>query len=135
MASVTRRANVTNTGSASNNMFVPQIYEYHAGELIESGMPVYFNGTDKKWYKANGTAANAAAVVVGFASHTAKPGQPLTVYGKGAKFGGFSGLTPMAKLYLDTVAGGLNTAATTGGTAAIALAVTSEKIVTIGGEF
>lgn len=135
MASVARVANVTSTGSASNNMFVPQIYEYSAGEAVESGMPVYFNSADKKWYKANGTAANAAAVVVGFASHTAKAGQKLTVYGKGAKFGGFSGLTPMAKLYLGTTAGGLDTAPTTGGQNPIAMAVTVEKIVTIGGEF
>lgn len=79
-------------------------------------------GSDNKVYPATGAAANAAARVRGFAAEAALAAQAdavTLVHGCEVAWNGH-GLTPGIDLYLSgTVAGGLATAPSTGGTAPI----------------
>lgn len=131
MAVVSRVAGLSMAGDASHAMFAPQVYHYTAGEPIETGQPVYLKASDLKLYKASGAAANEAAEVFGFAGRTVKnAGQKLTVYGPGARFGNFSGMTPKTKLYLSATPGELDTAPSTGGTQPIAFAINATDVMT-----
>jgi len=98
-----------------------------AGEAIAAGDAVYIN-SDGKVYRANGAAANAAAVVRGFAFIAAQAGEAITFcYDVRLRYG--AGLTPGARYYLSgTVVGGLADAASTGGTAPVAYAVDATRI-------
>src|SRR5690625_811928 len=93
MATVNRRTGLNSTLDASMAATAPQIYEYTAAEAIESGQAVTL---------ANGELALASAGdnILGFAGRSVRAGQKLTVFGPGARFGGFTGLTPGALLYL-----------------------------------
>lgn len=128
MADAARTTGVTSTLDASMGATAPQIYDYPAGEAIESGQAVTL--TNGELMLATGAAVNAAAQVFGFAGRTVRAGQRLTVFGPGARFGGFTDLTPGTRLYLSATDGELADAATTGGTTAIAMAVTDTDIVT-----
>lgn len=129
MPEVTRVAGLTSTLDASSGQYAPQIYDYAAGEAIETGMPVYLKASDLKLYKASGAAAGEAANVLGFAGRTVKPNMRLTAFGKGARFGGFGGLTPGTKLYLGATPGSLDTAPTTAGTTPIAVVATTTDVI------
>ena len=113
---------------ASTAMFAPQISGLIAGEDINVGAPCYIKAADGKIYNSNGVAANEAAKVDGFAPRNAKAGQALTLFGKGARFRWSTGLTPGQNLFLGATAGGLDTAATTGGLVAIARAINDTDI-------
>lgn len=126
MAAVTRKTNVGM--DASTAQFAPQITGLVAGEDIAVGAPCYIKAADGKIYNSNGTAANEAAKVDGFSPRNAKAGQALTLYGRGTRFGWSTGLTPGQPLYLGTTAGGLDTAATVGGTVPIARAINDTDI-------
>lgn len=95
MAEVTRTKGLSSTLDASMGATAPQIYDYAAGTAIESGQAVTLT---------NGELAPASAgdTILGFAGRTVKAGQRLTVFGPGARFGGFTGLTPGALLYLGS---------------------------------
>jgi hypothetical protein len=125
MASVTRDANASI--DASTAMFAAQITGLIAGENLVIG-PCYVKAADGKVYMSNGTAANEAAKFDGFAARAALAGQPVTLYGVGTRIRYGNGLTPGADYFVDTVAGGLADAATTGGTTAIARAVDTTDI-------
>lgn len=91
-----------------------------AGETIAAGDPCYIN-TDGTIRRSNGTAATAAAAVHGWALRDAVAGSPLTIawnlhipYGPGTA-------VPGTKLYVSATPGQLDTAATTGGTAPVAV--------------
>lgn len=99
----------------------------YAGEAIVGGDACYIKSSDGKLYRSNGTAANAAAVVDGYAACDAAIGDPLTLY-YGIRFQYGSGLTPGSFAYLDTTAGGLSDAATTGGTAIIGRVIDATRI-------
>jgi hypothetical protein len=131
MPDVTRTTGLTSTLDASSGSVAPQIPDYLAGENIETGQPVYLNA-DGMLYRASGAAADAAANILGFAGKTVRAGLPLTVFGPGTRFGGFSGLTPGALLYASATVGELSDAATVGGTRPIARAVTATDIIVIG---
>lgn len=105
-----------------NSCFFPSMV---AGDDLKPGMACYIH-TDGTAKKATGAAANAAANVRGYAMTYAKVGEIVTL-GHGMEFYISDGLlTPGASLYLSgTVAGGLADAASTGGTAPIGHAVTS----------
>lgn len=126
MAAVTRSAQAS--PDASTGQFAPQISGLVTGELCNAGEPCYIKAADGKIYRSNGVAANEAAKVDGFAARTANPGEPLTLLGKGARFRWSTGLTPGANLYLGATAGGLDTAATTGGLVPIARAINDTDI-------
>lgn len=110
-------------------LFAGQIPDLIAGEDLEIGDPCYIKASDGKAYKSNGTAANEAAKVHGFSPRAAMAGQPVTLFGQGARFRYGTGLTPGAPFYLGATAGRLDSAATTGGTRQIAFAVNATDIV------
>ena len=118
MASVTKDPNAS--VDASTAMFAAQITGLIAGENIGVCAPCYIKAADGKVYQSNGTAANEAAKFDGFAPRAALAGQPITLYGIGTRMRYGNALTIGADLFVDTVAGGLADAATTGGTVAIA---------------
>lgn len=102
-----------------------------AGEDIPICAPCYVKAADGLVYMSNGTAANAAAKVDGWSAQAAKAGQGVTLFGPGLRMGYGTGLTIAALYYLGTTAGRLDTATTTGGTVAIAKAITATDIVVI----
>lgn len=126
MALVTRAAIASM--DASTGMFAPQITGLIAGENIDIAAPCYIKTTDGKLYMSNGTAANEAAEIVGFAPRAAKSGEALTVFGKGARFHYGTGLTPGDKFYIGATAGRLDTAATTGDALGVAQVITATDI-------
>jgi len=84
---------------------------------------------------ATGAAANAAAVVEGFAAAAASAGDPVTLYRNDIHMHYGAGLTPgnAGAYYLSgTVPGGLDTVASVGGTAIIARAITASSIRVFG---
>lgn len=98
-----------------------------AGEAIAAGDACYVKSDGKVWL-ATGAAATAPAKVRGFAAEAAAVDQAVTLFHDVVfKYG--SGLTPGADYYLSgTTAGGLDTAASTGGTAPVAFAVDATRI-------
>ena len=100
----------------------------YAGEAIGAGDACYINSTDGKLYRSSGVAANAAAVVDGYAAQNYLAGDAMTIFW-GVNFAYGAGLTPGTSLYLSgTVPGGLDTAPSTGGTVPIARTMTSGRI-------
>lgn len=99
---------------ASTAAVAAQISGLVAGEALFAGAIVRINAADGKVYLANGTAADANAKIAGVVPRAAGIGQPVTVYGVGARFRYATGLTPGAILFLGTTAGRADTAATTG---------------------
>lgn len=98
-----------------------------AGEAIEAGDACYVKSDGKVW-KSTGAAANAAAVVDGFAAIAAPVGESCTLY-TDVNFRYGAGMTPGAPFYLSgTTAGGLDTVASTGGTLPVAFAVDATRI-------
>jgi len=65
---------------------------------------------------------------IGFTPRAVKAGQPVTVFGKGARFSYGTGLTPGDKYYIGATAGRLDTATTTGDAVGVAQAITSTDI-------
>lgn len=126
MAQIARAADTS--VDASTAMFAPQVPGGIAGAAIDACAPCYI-ASDGKIYMSNGTAANAAAGFVGFSAMACPAGQAVTLLGLGTRMKYGSGLTPGASYYLDTVAGRLNDAATTGGTYVVAKAVDTTDII------
>ena len=112
----------------SSALYAAQIPDLVAGEDLDVAAPCYIKSSDGKIYMSNGTAANEAAEVVGFSARAVKSGQPVTLFGKGARFRYGSGLTPGDKYFIGATAGRLDTAATTGDAVGVAQAVTAKDI-------
>lgn len=99
-----------------------------AGEAIAAGDACYIKGSDGKVYLATGAAANAAALVDGFAAAAAALGEAVTLL-TDVEFHYASGATPGTRYYLSgTTAGGLDTSTSTGGTVAIAKSIDATRI-------
>lgn len=126
MAALTKVS--TASVDASTAMYAEQITGLVAGESIGVLDACYIKAADGKVYKSDGTNANAAAKVDGFAAQAAAAGQGVTLFGRGTRALYGSGLTIGALYYLGTTAGGLDTATTTGGTVALAKAITATDI-------
>lgn len=107
----------------------PNLNGLVAGEALLAGAPCHIEG-DGMVYMSNGTAANADAVVVGWTIKPYVVGEPVTLFGDGTVMEYGSGLTPGARYFLATTDGRLDTAATTGGTTAIAVALDAKRIMT-----
>lgn len=100
----------------------------YAGEAIAAGDACYIKSADGKVYRSNGTtASDPSNVVDGYAAGDCPAGEPLSLY-YGIRFRYGAGLTPGTFVYLDTNAGGLNTAATTGGTIIIGRVIDATRI-------
>lgn len=97
-----------------------------AGEAIAAGDACYIASTGLVM-KSNGTSANAAAKVDGFAAKAAAINEAVTlVFDVNFRYG--AGMTPGARIYLATTAGLIDSAATTGGTAPIGFCVDATRI-------
>jgi hypothetical protein len=96
-----------------------------AGEAIEAGDPCYVKNDGKIW-RSTGAAANAAAVVDGFAAENAAVGTALTLY-HGVVFNYATGMTPGTPYYLAATTG-LDSATSTGGTVVIARAIDATRL-------
>lgn len=114
---------------AASAMYANQITGLLAGEDLAVAAPCYIKSSDGKLYLSLGTAANEAAEIVGFTARAAKAGEPVTVFGVGARFRyAASGLTAGDKYYLATTAGKLDTATTTGDSVGVAQAINATDI-------
>jgi len=128
MADVTRSANAS--PDARSLMIAPQMSgDLYAGEDLAACAPCYIKAADGKVYQSNGTAANEAATFFGFTARATKAGEPVTLYGRGVRMLYGSGLTIGAKYYVSANAGQIADAASTGGTVAIARAITSTDVM------
>ncbi len=117
-------AEISKSGTPSLSVTLPapncQMSGLVAGEALGAFDACYVKN-DGKVYKSNGTSANAAAQVDGWAAQAYASGDSdVTLYWDvRVRYG--TGLTPGAKLYVsNSVAGGLADAATTGGSAHVA---------------
>lgn len=98
-----------------------------AGAALAAGDACYIKTSDGKVYPSNGTAATAPAVVDGFAPAACSLGDPTSLYW-GVNFNYGAALSPGSFVYLDTTAGGLSDAATTGGTVPIGRVIDANRI-------
>jgi hypothetical protein len=113
---------------ASTGQFAPQISGLLAGEDLAVAAPCFIH-TDGKVYECDASAADAEARLAGFTPRAVKSGQPVTLFGAGARFHyADSGLTPGAILYIAATAGRLDTAATPGDYAGVAQAISATDI-------
>lgn len=129
MALVTRSASASpDAGSLIRN--AEQLAgDLYAGEALDIAAPCYIKAADGLVYMSNGTANTAPAGIDGYTARAIAAGQPVTLYGGGARFGYGTGLTPGARYFLGATAGRLDTAATVGGLVATARAVSATDIV------
>jgi hypothetical protein len=98
-----------------------------AGEALAAGDACYIKSDGLVW-KSTGAAANAAAKVDGFAAEACAVTEAVTLFFD-VNFNYGSGLTPGARVFLSgTTAGGLDTVASTGGTAPIGFCVDATRI-------
>lgn len=132
MALVTRSS--TASLDASTGMYAGQITgDLYAGEALDPAAPCYVKASDGLVYMSNGTAATEPARVHGFTPKAYAAGEPVTLFGIGARFGydRAGGLTQSQPLYVGATKGRLDSAATTGGTAPTAYAVSPYDIVVV----
>lgn len=124
-------AEVTKVGNPSlASLLLPANHKHtglYAGEALAAGDACYIKNDGKVW-RSTGAAANAAAVVDGYAGMPAGAGEACTlIFGCTIQYG--SGLTPGASLFLSgTVVGGLADAASTGGTVVIGRVVDATRV-------
>jgi hypothetical protein len=116
---------------ASTASVAPQISGLVAGENLFAGAIVRIDPTSGNVFLANGTAADANAIIAGVVPRAAGIGQPVTIYGIGARFRYSTGLVPGAKLYLGTTAGRADTAATTGDAVGVFRVINSTDVQVI----
>jgi hypothetical protein len=124
-------ASIAKSGTPSLSTAIPpttnSLSGLYAGESLSAGDACYIKTSDGKVYRSIGTAANAAAVVDGFALSDCPIGEVLSLYwGVNLRYG--AGLNPGTFAYLDTTAGGLSDAATTGGTVPIGRVIDATRI-------
>lgn len=127
MSLVTR--STTASLDAVTAMKAPQISGLYAGEDIDIAAPCYIKSSDGYVYMSNGTSANEAAEFIGFSSRAAKSGEPVTLFGLGSRFKYGSSLTPGDVYYIAATKGRLDTAATTGDSMGVAMAITATDVV------
>ena len=114
---------------ATSILWNPRMSDLVAGEDLNIAAPCYIASADGLVYMSNATAANEAAGVDGFTPRNVKAGEPVTLFGEGTRFKYSDGnLTPGQRLYIDTVAGGLNDAATPGDAVGVAKAINTTDI-------
>jgi len=113
---------------ASTGMFAPQISGLLAGEALAVAAPCYIKSSDGLVYMSNGTADTEPAEIIGFTPRAVGIGQPVTLFGKGARFHYGTGGTPGNKLYIGATAGRLDDGATTGDAVGVAQWLTATDI-------
>ena len=107
--------------------FNADISELRAGENIAMGDACTLRSDGKIW-RASGAAADANARIFGWASDDVKAGYPITIWDN-VNFYYSTAMTPGTRFYLSgTVPGGLDTAASTGGTVPVAVAIDATRV-------
>jgi hypothetical protein len=85
---------------ASTGMFAPQkTGDLYAGEALGACVPCYIKSADGKVYQSNGTALGEAAKFDGFTPTSHGIGEPVALFGVGARFRYGTGLTIGADLH------------------------------------
>lgn len=113
-----------------NAQYCPQITGLFAGEALELGHACYIKAADGKVYKSTGAADAEAAKVHGFTGRKVSIGQPVTLFGVGARFRYSVSMTPGAQLFLSgATAGELATAASTGDSLGVAVAINATDVL------
>lgn len=97
-----------------------------AGEALTAYAPCYIKSDGKVWL-SNGTAANAAAKVDGYAARATVVNEAVTVL-KNIRVRYGAAMTPGTRVYLSATAGTLSDAATVGGTAPIGFVVDATRV-------
>ena len=106
-----------------------------AGEDLDALAPCYIASADGKVYMCNGTAADEAAEVIGFTGKAYKAGATVSLFREGVvayyadDFSGDDGVAPGDKLYIAATDGRLDTAATTGDSEGVAVALDNHHIL------
>jgi hypothetical protein len=115
---------------AMSAQWCPQITGLFAGEALFLGAACYVKASDGKVYKSKAAAAETGRVH-GFTGRAVAINEPVTLFGKGARFHyAASGLTPGAQLFLSGATfGELATATATGDTKGIAMAINATDIM------
>jgi hypothetical protein len=99
----------------------------YAGEALAAGDACYINTSDNKIYRSNGTTTGLPSVVDGFTPSDVPIGEVVTLmWHVNLRYG--AALSPGSFVYLDTVAGGLSTVATTGGLTIIGRVIDTTRI-------
>jgi hypothetical protein len=112
----------------STGMYADQVSPLRAGEDLDAAAPCRIH-SDGLVYMSNGAAADANAKFDGFTPKAYKAGEPLTLFGAGARFRySNGGLTPSQDLYIGATAGRLDDAATTGDAVGVARAIDASDI-------
>lgn len=128
MALATRGSNASI--DAIQGTKAPYISALVANEALDALAPCVIDA-DGGVSMSDGTSNNAAAKCHGFTPKAYGAGEAVTLYGPGTRAEYGSGLTPGAPLYVAATAGRLDTAATTGGLAPVAVAVSATEIVVV----
>lgn len=99
------------------------------GENLSAGDMVYIKAADGKFYKANGTAADALALAVGMVLRDAQVGEDSVTafHGVEVYYAAAANLSGKSRLYVSATAGALADAATTGGTVPVAIVTDARK--------
>ncbi len=123
---------VAKVGTPSLSTAIPptscNISGFHAGEALAAGDACYIKTSDGLVYRSTGAAANAAAAVDGFVPADCPIGEATSLYFNVQFYYG-TGLTIGSYVYLSgTVAGGLDTAASTGGVNPIGRVIDATRI-------
>jgi len=123
-------AQITRVGTPSLASLLPNgadvLAGLFAGEALTAFDACYVKSDGLVW-KSNGTSANAAAKVRGYASKATASGEPVTLY-KNVRVAYGTGMTPGTAVFLSATAGTLADGATTGGTAPIGFVVDATRI-------
>lgn len=102
----------------------------YAGEALDIVAPCHIQ-SDGLVYMSNATADNADAYVDGWTARAVASGEPVTLFGPGARFRytAAAGLTPGATLFLGATDGRLDDGATTGDVDGVAFACSDTDII------
>ncbi len=126
MATIVKAANLPSLASLTppHNSTLPALF---AGEALGQYDACYIKSSDGLVYRSNGTSANAAAKVRGYAGRKCAIGDPITlVFNVEVQYADAT-MTVGGNLFASATAGALDDAATTGGTAPVGFAVTSSR--------
>lgn len=111
--------------------YCPQVTGLKAGEALFLGAACYIAAADGLVYLSNGVADDALAAIHGFTARAVSIGEPVTLFGVGARFRyAASGLVPGAQCFLSAAtAGALATAASTGDSLGVAVCINATDIM------
>lgn len=120
MAEITKRAKPS--VDASSAMYADYVSGLFAGENLTAASPVRIDEDGLVYNAVDGDEFD------GVTPKQYNAGEPVTIYGQGARIGYGSGLTPGARYYLSETAGRLEDAPVTEGAVPVAKAVSSTDI-------